>query len=124
MRPSGLLPSSHRLLAALLAALTFVVASLVFAPGAHQALHEVEYAAAQDAGAHPEHPADAAQHAHVCAITLFAQGLDAPAVYVPVPLPEQVPAATPRLLNSAAPCVAPAYRLPPSQAPPRLTAVS
>ena len=102
-------------LAGFLVLLVLALAALARLPELHRALHRAESAAA--ARCHLPAP-DADDAEDVCAIALFAQGLESPWLDILAPRPELKPAETLRLRASAAPDLAPARRHPPSQAPP------
>ncbi|MDR1789033.1 MAG: hypothetical protein LBR12_01515 [Opitutaceae bacterium] len=90
-----------RVFAAPLAALLLAVSTAAAAPGAHQFFH-----------------ADAAEPGHVCAVTLFAHGVEEavpPALEIAVPVAVETPR---QLVGGDAVFAAPERRLPPGRAPP------
>ena len=101
--------------AGLLAILIFAVSTLVHLPALHRALHGDTRAAS---GSGPDRLPGDDKTEGFCDIALFAQGVDAPSFDVLTLRPDEKPVETLRLLAAAEPCVAPAHRSPPSQAPP------
>lgn len=130
MRPLKADTLSHRLLAATLAALVWVVSGLAFAPGLHQRLHghgtsaltafapcvSAPPASADTSSHDPAAPATAIE-ADLCVIALFAQGLDCAwpsAIVAKLSRPDasSLHAAERKIARS------PHYRLSPSRGPP------
>ena len=96
MRLSGTSSPPRRVFAAFLAALTLFVAALGFSPALHHVLHAAPVATRTTVTdgacdkAHSSPAADGLDQSHVCAVTLFSQGV---------------------LLNGVAPVLAPVERI-------------